>query len=96
MSVVDSEPSGRPPTGGTGCGTSRMRGDSSSGTPPSLEAFFGVHTKVAVWPRRASRLDSSRKGIMWPKASYGNTIMWRDFCFVSAMNGLASCILGSR
>uniref|UniRef100_A0A0A9HI77 Uncharacterized protein n=1 Tax=Arundo donax TaxID=35708 RepID=A0A0A9HI77_ARUDO len=88
-SAVDSAPSGRPSTSGRSSVTTRTRGDSSVGTAASLVAFRGVDTNVTAWPRRTSRLESSRKGIMWPNASHGNTTTWRgeDSCLVSAMAG---------
>nr|CAB3452068.1 unnamed protein product [Digitaria exilis] len=75
-SAVDSAPSGSPSTAGRSSVTTRTRGDSSGGTGRSLAAFLGVDTKVMAWPRRASRFESSRNGIMWPNASHGKTTMW--------------------
>jgi hypothetical protein len=63
-SAVDSAPSGSPSTAGRSSMTTRTRADSSGRTAPSLAAFLGVETKVTAWPRRASRLESSRNGIM--------------------------------
>lgn len=38
--------------------------------------FFGVEMKEILWPFWARSLASSKKGVMWPKASHGNMAMW--------------------
>ena len=86
-SAVDPALSGRPSTSGRGSGTGRMLGLTSGATGLSLARFLGALTKVTKWPRLASCSESSRKGVMWPKASHENTTMCRgedscllDFC----------------
>nr|CAB3456286.1 unnamed protein product [Digitaria exilis] len=74
-SAVDSAPSGSPSTAGSGRATIRTRPERPSGG--SLAMFLAVETKVTAWPRAASRLESSRKGMRWPNASHGNTTRWR-------------------
>lgn len=37
--------------------------------------FLGVERKETLWPFLAMSLESSKYGIMWPKASHGNITM---------------------
>ncbi|KAG2640686.1 hypothetical protein PVAP13_2KG114032 [Panicum virgatum] len=95
--AVDSAPSGRPSTRGRGSGARRMRGLTSGTTGLSLARFLGAETKVMKWPRLASCSESSRKGMMWPKASHGNTTTCRGEAssfLDSVMDG--SLLLGAR
>ncbi|KAG2640688.1 hypothetical protein PVAP13_2KG114064 [Panicum virgatum] len=90
-SAVDSAPSGRPSTRGRGSGARRMRGLTPGTTGLSLARFLGAETKVMKWPRLASCCESSRKGIMWPNASHGNTTT----CMGEASSFLDSAMDGS-
>ena len=72
-SAVDSAPSGSPSTAGSCSGMKRRRADRCAGMGGSLARFRGVDTKVTALPLSARRFESSRKGIMCPNASHGNT-----------------------
>jgi hypothetical protein len=87
---------------GIGSGWRRRRSERLAGTGGSLARFRGVERKETAWPLAARRLDSWRKGIMWPNASQGNITTSRpppppspiaDDLSLAGVVGASACVI---
>ncbi|KAL7085802.1 hypothetical protein ACP275_01G100500 [Erythranthe tilingii] len=85
MSIVASAFSGISSSFGSGILTKLMEEAKIGGNLGRRSMFLGVEMKEILWPFRAMSLESSRYGIMCPKASHGNITMCRlRFCSLAA------------